>query len=90
VFLDIGGWTITITEGEAEEHIDQELSVAIKLADLLELMLSTIVDWPLDSWTDVNTEFGDSWKRNFTREEFELEFENYPRLKPYSVKGSNR
>ena len=60
---------------------------ANKLADLLEVTLSTIVDWPLDSWTDVNTEFGDSWKRNFTREEFELESENYPRLKPYSVKG---
>jgi hypothetical protein len=63
---------------------------AIKLADLLDLTLSTIVDWPLDSWTDVNTEFGDSWKKNFTKEEFELEFDNYPRLKPYSVKGLNR
>jgi hypothetical protein len=57
---------------------------AIKMADLLEVTLITIVGWPLDSWTDVNTELGDSWKKSFTKEQFEFEVDNYPHLKPYS------
>lgn len=58
----------------------------IDIAELLEVTLTTIVGWPLDSWTDVNSELGDSWKKSFTREQFESEVENYPSLKPYSLK----
>jgi len=61
----------------------------IEMPDLLEVILTTIVGWLLDSWTDVNRDLGDSWKKCFTKEQFELELDNYPCLKPYSVDGVN-
>ena len=57
------------------------------MADLLEETLTTIVAWPLDSWTDVTTGLGDSWNKSFTKEQFELQVNDYPTLKPYSVRG---
>jgi hypothetical protein len=60
---------------------------SIKLEGLLEETLTTVVAWPLDSWTDVNTGLGDSWKRTFTKEQFERQVHDYPSLKPYSVQG---
>lgn len=60
---------------------------SIKLEDLLEETLTTVVAWPLNSWTDTARGLGDSWKRNFTREQFELQVNDYPSLKPYSVQG---
>jgi len=58
---------------------------AVKMADLLQVTLIKIVGWLPDSWTDVNTELGDSWRKNFTKEQFEREVDDYPRLKPYSI-----
>ena len=60
---------------------------SIKLEDLLEETLTTVVAWPRDSWTDITSGLGDSWKRHFTKEQFELQINDYPKLKPYSVQG---
>lgn len=58
-----------------------------EMADVLEETLRKTVSWPLNSWTDVSTGLGESWKRSFTKEQFELQVDNYPNLKPYSVEG---
>jgi hypothetical protein len=55
---------------------------SIKMAELLEETLTTIVTWPIDSWTEVTAGLGDSWKRSFTKEQFENQVDDYPRLKP--------
>ena len=60
---------------------------SIKLEDLLEETLTTVVAWPLGSWTDIATGLGDSWKRSFTKEQFELLVYDYPKLKPFLVEG---
>jgi hypothetical protein len=57
------------------------------MEDLLEEILTTVVAWPLNSLTDVTTGLGDSWKRIFTKEQFELQVYDYPKLKPFSVEG---
>lgn len=59
-----------------------------EMAELLEETLHKLVSWPLNSWTDVSTGLGESWKRSFTKEQFELEVDSYPNLKPYSVQGT--
>lgn len=58
-----------------------------EMADLLEETLTKTVSWPLNSWSDVTTGLGDSWKRIFTKEQFERQVDNYPSLKPFSVQG---
>lgn len=58
-----------------------------EMADLLEETLRKTVSWPVNSWTDVSTGLGESWKRSFTKEQFELQVDNYPGLKPNSVQG---
>lgn len=58
----------------------------IKLADLLEVTLSTIVDLAPRLVDRCKYRIRRFVEESFTEEELELEFDNYPRLKPYSVK----
>ncbi len=83
-------WMDDYDEGirSGRRYQSEILSVdSIKLEDLLEKILTTVVAWPLNSWTDVTTGLGDSWKRSFTKEQFELHVYDYPSLKPFSVQG---
>lgn len=60
---------------------------SIEMSDLLEGTPAETVSWPLNSLTHVTTGLGEAWQRNFTKEQFDLQVDNYPPLKPYSVQG---
>ena len=50
---------------------------------LLRRTLSSMVSWPSDSWNETVTGLGESWKRNFTKEEFAHLSAKYSILKYY-------
>ena len=58
-----------------------------EMADLIEETLRKLVSWPLNHLDRCKYRTGRMWKRGFTKEQFELQVDNYPSLKPYSVQG---
>ena len=53
---------------------------ALRMSDLLRETLNALVEWPLDSWTEVATGLGDTWRHSFTKEQFLKLCDEYPRL----------
>lgn len=51
----------------------------IQMSELLDKTLDMLVAWPMDSWSDTATGFGDSWKQ-FTKEQFLRLSDDYPTL----------
>jgi hypothetical protein len=70
----------------SRKHESETFDVeSMDMAGLLNESLNTLLSWQRDSWTEVTTGLGESWKKAFSKEQFTIQMEEYPVLSPYSV-----
>lgn len=54
------------------------------MSGLLIATLEEILSWPLSSWTEITEGLGDSWRSNFSKEQFAALDDKYPTLKHHA------